>query len=176
MTVGVADLRVSTSPGEVLVTYSLGSCIGVTVYDGVARVGGLLHFQLPDAVESEIPNPALYGDSGLAVMLSKLERAGARRENLRVCFAGGANMLSNARCFDIGAKNIASIRTQLLGRGLRAEAKDVGGTVPRTMTMRMSDGAVALRTAAGVKLLNPRPQCQRDFRAVDIVPPRPTGT
>jgi chemotaxis protein CheD len=47
--VGISDLKVSKNQGDVLITYALGSCIGVTVYDPKARVGGLLHFMLPDS-------------------------------------------------------------------------------------------------------------------------------
>ena len=47
--VGVADLAVSSNPAVLIVTYSLGSCLGVTIYDPVAKVGGLLHAMLPDS-------------------------------------------------------------------------------------------------------------------------------
>lgn len=46
--VGVGDCRVTDEPVE-LVTYALGSCIAVVVWDPVAKVGGLLHFMLPDS-------------------------------------------------------------------------------------------------------------------------------
>ena len=45
--VSVADMKVSANPGDTLVTYALGSCLGITVYDPVAHVGGMLHVMLP---------------------------------------------------------------------------------------------------------------------------------
>jgi chemotaxis protein CheD len=42
--VGISDLKVSKNPGDVLITYALGSCIGITVYDPKARVGGIAAF------------------------------------------------------------------------------------------------------------------------------------
>ena len=47
--VGVADMKISNDPDSVLVTHSLGSCIGVAVYDRAVHAGGLLHFMLPDS-------------------------------------------------------------------------------------------------------------------------------
>ena len=49
LTVGVSNMKVSDDPEAVLVTYSLGSCIGIAIYDAVVRVGGLLHFMLPES-------------------------------------------------------------------------------------------------------------------------------
>ena len=49
ITVGIADMQVSNDPDAMLVTYSLGSCIGVMIYDPVVRVGGMLHYMLPDS-------------------------------------------------------------------------------------------------------------------------------
>ena len=45
--VGIAQMKVSADPGDELVAYALGSCLGVAVHDPVARVGGLLHAMLP---------------------------------------------------------------------------------------------------------------------------------
>ena len=47
VTVGVGDLFVTRDPSVQLVTYALGTCISVTLYDPVAGVGGMLHFLLP---------------------------------------------------------------------------------------------------------------------------------
>ena len=47
LTVDISDMKVSTNPEEILVTYSLGSCVGVVLYDPVVRVGGMIHCMLP---------------------------------------------------------------------------------------------------------------------------------
>ena len=47
--VGVGDMKVSNDSESMLVTYSLGSCIGVAIYDPVIKVGGLLHYMLPES-------------------------------------------------------------------------------------------------------------------------------
>jgi chemotaxis protein CheD len=66
--VGVADMRVSNQQGEVLVTHALGSCIGVAIYDPTAKVGGILHFMLPDSnldPGKAQEHPHMFADTGL---------------------------------------------------------------------------------------------------------------
>ena len=46
--VGMADLVVVSAPAK-LVTLGLGSCIGLVVFDSVAKVAGMVHIMLPDS-------------------------------------------------------------------------------------------------------------------------------
>ena len=46
-TVGIADMKICRAPG-VLVTYALGSCVGICIYDPVIRLAGLIHIMLPN--------------------------------------------------------------------------------------------------------------------------------
>ena len=61
--VDVSDAKISADPGDVLATYSLGSCIGLCLYEPKARVGGMLHFQLPDSKH----DPQRAGDTAFYV-------------------------------------------------------------------------------------------------------------
>ena len=45
--VGMADLNVCKSP-DIITTIGLGSCIGLTFYDPVAKIGGMVHYMLPE--------------------------------------------------------------------------------------------------------------------------------
>ena len=94
--VEISDGRVSGDPGEVLATYALGSCMGVCLYDPVAKVGGMLHCLLPDSsknAESARANPFQYADSGMRKMMDGLAAKGAVKRRLEVKLAGGAKML-----------------------------------------------------------------------------------
>ena len=42
----VSDMKTGKE-GDTLITHALGSCLGLTIYDPVAKVGGLLHAMLP---------------------------------------------------------------------------------------------------------------------------------
>lgn len=46
-TVDISAMVVTDKADDVLVTYSLGSCIGVALYDPEACVGGMIHCMLP---------------------------------------------------------------------------------------------------------------------------------
>ena len=81
--VGISDLKVSNNPGDVLVTYALGSCIGVAVYDPKARVGGLLHFMLPDSsldANKAKATPAMFADTGIPLLFKSCYAIGAEKK------------------------------------------------------------------------------------------------
>jgi chemotaxis protein CheD len=147
--VGISDAKVSADPQDVLATYSLGSCIGVAVYDPHARVGGLLHFQLPSAGAD--PNrgqdrPLMFADTGTNWLLKEVQSLGANQRRLRVRIAGAAQMLNDSGLFDIGRRNHAAIRKILWQYGLFIECEHIGGDKPRTMLLNMNNGELMIKS------------------------------
>ena len=62
--VSMADLKVGRAPDS-LTTLGLGSCIGLTLYDPVTKIGGLVHYMLPDSTKlKNNSNIAKFGDTG----------------------------------------------------------------------------------------------------------------
>ena len=114
--VGVAEMLVCNDANAELVTYSLGSCLGITLYDPVLRVGGLLHVMLPNsklnpAKAARTPN--MFVDTGVPRLFHALYDLGADRANLVMKAFGGAQFLDTAGIFNIGERNRnALIRTQ----------------------------------------------------------------
>jgi len=150
--VGVADCRISKSPDDVLITYALGSCIGMAVYDPTATVGGLLHFKLPDSAidpERGRENPYKFADTGIPLMLENLAREGARSRRLVVRIAGGAQILDPAGVFDIGRRNHQALRRILWKAGILVQAEAVGGVQSRSLRMEMNSGRLWLRLGSG---------------------------
>jgi chemotaxis protein CheD len=159
LVVGVADLAVSRDAGRTIITYALGSCIGVTVYDPVAKVGGMLHFMLPESsvsVEKAAANPAMFGDLGIPLLFEKVALLGAKRERLVVCAAGGAEVLADDGHFRIGNRNRTILRKIFWKQNLLLAADDTGGQHSRTMSMRLSDGVIAIRAQGKESTLWPR--------------------
>ncbi len=147
--VGVADLRVTDDARACIVTYSLGSCIGVTAYDPVARVGGMLHFQLPDSnldKAKAASQPAMFADTGVQALLDHAMSKGARKTRLQIKLAGAAQIISPNDAFAIGRRNQAAIRKVLWQHGLLIAGQDLGGDAPRTLSMHLSGGAVTIRS------------------------------
>ncbi|MBP3191924.1 chemotaxis protein CheD [Natronogracilivirga saccharolytica] len=147
--VGVSDVKISNIAGEELVTYALGSCLGVAVYDPVAMVGGLLHVMLPLSKadpDKARQKPAMYVDTGFSQLLNGCYDFGASKKNMHVVVAGGASMkqAGNGDYFKIGKRNFTVLRKLLWKNGFIIAAQDVGGYNSRTMSLRISDGLVTI--------------------------------
>lgn len=146
--VGVADFAVSGDPDARIVTHALGSCIGVSIYDPISRVGGLLHFMLPDSkinADKAQGNPAMFADTGIPLLFKRAYELGASKENLIVCAAGGAEVLSDGGHFKIGSRNRTILRKIFWKNNVLLSADDTGGTNSRTMLLSLHDGTVSIK-------------------------------
>ena len=156
MVAGVGEWVVSGSPGTVLATYALGSCIGLAAYDPSAKVGGLLHFMLPDSslnTDKARVKPGTFCDSGLPAMLNEMVALGALPRRLRIQLAGAAKVLDGGDFFDIGRRNILAAKRRLWEHGLSAEDEDTGGELSRTMKLWLDTGRVNIRNSFGEREL-----------------------
>ena len=147
--VHVSDAKVSNEPSDVIVTYSLGSCIGVCMYDPAEHIGGMLHYQLPDSKldpHRASTKPLMFADTGMNILIEKLEAIGAKRRRMKIKIAGGASMDSGPKGFDIGKRNFLAIRKILWKNGMFIDAEDVGGNSPRNIYMNIDDGTVTIRS------------------------------
>ena len=148
LVVKVSDAKISSNPEDTLITYSLGSCIGVCVYDTAKKIGALLHYQLPTASlspEKAQQNPFMFADSGLKIILNKMLEMGASKRNMVATVAGGAAINIAPKGFDIGKRNHLAIRKIMWKLGIPIQNEDVGGDTPRTVFMDMSNGAVTIK-------------------------------
>ena len=154
--VGISDAKVSTDPSDVLVTYSLGSCIGVCLYDPVVHIGGMLHYQLPasDMDRQRAQDaPFMFADTGMKLLLGKLLSLGTNPHRLQVTLAGGATMATGPSGFDIGKRNYLAIRKILWSNSLIARSEDIGGSSARTLYMDIADGSVTVKSVGVEKCL-----------------------
>lgn len=150
--VGMADVRFSTTPGERLITYALGSCLGLAIHDPVAGVGGLLHVMLPqssiDAAKAA-RNPAMFVDTGVPLLFKESYKLGARKERLVVTVAGGASSAASedADQFQIGKRNILMLRRLLWRNNVILHAHDLGGLqTSRTLSLLVGSGRVVVKS------------------------------
>jgi chemotaxis protein CheD len=143
-------MAVSNSPNLNLVTYSLGSCIGVAIYDPVVKVGGLLHYMLPDsAIDSAkaAAQPAMFMDTGVPALFRAAYGLRAEKHRLQIYVAGGGQMMDSTGFFNIGKRNYESLAALLAQHGLRSQAEQVGGVVSRTMSLQLATGIVRLKVS-----------------------------
>jgi len=150
--VGIGDCKVTDEPVE-MVTYALGSCIAVVIWDPVARVGGLLHFMLPEsAVDRDTQgraNPYRYADTGTPLLFRAAYEKGAEKRRLVVRLAGGATVVDAGGVFNIGRRNYAAVRKILWKAGVLVHGEDVGGAVSRTVRLEVATGRCTVSTPAG---------------------------
>jgi len=147
--VGVADMKLSSDPGDVMVTHGLGSCLGVTAYDPVAKVGGMLHIMMPVAnanPEKARANPCMFADTGIPALLDAMAHAGADKRRLRLKVAGGAITQGNDH-FAIGKRNYITLKKVFWQSGVLIDAEDVGGNLARTLYMEIGSGRVWINKA-----------------------------
>ncbi|MEO0477480.1 MAG: chemotaxis protein CheD [Planctomycetota bacterium] len=146
-------MAVSKNPDESLVTYSLGSCVGVTLFDPETRVGGMIHCLLPVSKtdpEKAKANPSMFTDTGFVALLNAVTAEGAQMDRLVVKVAGGGAPMDSAGRFKIGERNYAVLRKLLWKNNLLISGEDVGGTKPRTMRINMGDGQVTVSSGREV--------------------------
>ena len=150
LAVGVGDLKVSSTREETLVTYGLGSCIGITIWDPVSRVGGLLHFMLPESqsdLEKAKDNPALYADTGIPLLFKSAYQLGADKKRLLVRVAGGAQVVDGNGIFNIGKRNYLAMKKIFWKAGVMIHAEEVGSNVSRTLRLEVGSGKLLLQEA-----------------------------
>lgn len=159
--VGMADMKVTDQPDETLITYALGSCLGIIVHDPVARVAGLLHVMLPsseiDAAKAKT-QPAMFVDTGVPLLFKECYRLGARKERMTVSVAGGsfAGKSDADDSFQIGKRNMITLRKLLWKNGVLISADETGGVQQsRTMSVQVGSGIVSLRTNGTLRVLTP---------------------
>ncbi len=148
--VGVGDMKVSNNPEAVLATYSLGSCIGIAIYDPVAKVGGLLHYMLPESSLDSVKakkNPYMFGDSGIPLLFKSSYQLGAKKNRIKVMVLGGAQILDQNGLFNIGKRNHTIVRKMFWKNNVMVDYEAVGGTVNRTIKLSVDSGEAWLKVS-----------------------------
>lgn len=149
LVVGVADMVASNDSSAEIVTYSLGSCLGITLYDPVRKVGGLLHVMLPDSTIDPVKAvnaPYMFVDTGVPRLFQAVSNLGADRSRAIIRVAGGSQFLDQNRVFNIGQRNCDTLFALLGRNGYRVTTSDVGGVRCRTMRFDLSTGNISIHS------------------------------
>lgn len=153
-TIGIADMKMAKGAGT-LITYALGSCIGICLYDPRIKLGALIHIMLPLNMETGRKNTMKYADTGIRETLKQMEAQGASRARITAKIAGGAKMfeISGGSLGNIGQRNIESVRMVLKKEGIQLLKEDVGGSVARTLTFDVATGMGSVRSYGRAELI-----------------------
>ncbi len=148
ITIGIADMKMAQYQGE-LITYALGSCIGICLYDPKLKLAAMVHIMLPLNMEAGRKNPMKYADTGIRETLKEMEKKGAMRSRMIAKIAGGAKMFEvsgNGSLGNIGQRNIESVRMTLKREGIRLVAENTGGSVARTLSFDPATGQGCIKS------------------------------
>lgn len=123
------QIHVSKEPA--IISFILGSCVAVCVWDPVSGVGGATHFLLPawDGRGTATPR---YGSVAMPLLLQKLSEAGADRSQLRARVYGGGCLFDTMReggpgKEHLGTRNVETAKEFLAKVQIRIVSSDLGG-------------------------------------------------
>ena len=148
--VGLGEVKVSVDPETALACLGLGSCVAVSVFDPVAKVGGMAHVVLPKSHGKNGARGSRYADIAVPLLLEKLRNRGAVDSRLVISLAGGAQMsiaLGMGTAFKIGEDNVSAVHAALSAEGLKPKTEDTGGNKGRTMRLFIESGKATVASA-----------------------------
>lgn len=153
--VSVSEMKIGQKEDQ-LVTHALGSCLGLTVYDPVAQIGGLLQAMLPYSkinVSKAALNPFMFVDTGIPALFEALYAQGALQENVVVKAVGCGNPMGGKEVFKIGERNYHVLQEVLVKEGIHLAGKDIGGTDSRTVQLDVGTGQTLIRSNGTERVL-----------------------
>jgi len=140
--IGIAEIRVVVAPDKVRTT--LGSCIGVALFDRSAHIGGMAHVLLPSS-EGGKGDRGKFADTAVDWLLEEVLKVGDAKPRLAAKIAGGAAMFGPNADNGLGERNAEALRKQLASHGIRVAAQEVGGQKGRRMLLDPSTGVVEIQ-------------------------------
>lgn len=148
--VRMGELQTSASPGDVLVSIGLGSCIGLALVDARRSIAGLAHVMLPGSDEALGPR-AKFANFAVPALVDEVKRLGAVRP--QAVLVGGAQMFSfsGEGGGNIGARNEEAVRDALKAHGIPVRAAATGGRRGRTIRVHVDGARVTVREVAGTE-------------------------
>ena len=150
--VGISDLNVARSP-DILMTYALGSCVGICLYDKTKKMAGLSHIMLPASTATHgAVQPYRFADTAIPILVQKVVALGANKRFLTAKIAGGARMFatggaSGTSLSNIGQRNIIAVKEALAKLAIPIIAEDTGKDYGRTLYFNAENGIMHIKSA-----------------------------
>lgn len=155
VSVGISDMKIVYAP-DILISYALGSCVGICIVDTAKKIAGMVHILLPTNNTSD-KNLFKYADTGIPEMVKKMETLGCMRGRMVAKIAGGAKMFEikgNTSIGNIGERNVIATKESLAKLNIRIIAQDVGENYGRTILFDSVTGELKIRSfAKNIKII-----------------------
>lgn len=153
--VGIGDLALSHDPLDTVMTFALGSCIAVCLWDPYIGAGGLLHFLLPDSRINPTrakEQPSAFADTGIPLFFQSAYALGCSKQRCIVHLIGGADVtgVGASGSFNIGKRNILAAKSLLWRNGVLIKGEAVGAREARTVALSVGDGRISIKSGRNV--------------------------
>jgi len=154
--VKISEWRIADAHAR-LKSYSLGSCVGLVLWDPKKKIGAMAHILLPDSKNSRpSTTSAKFARPAVEILIEKLCQKGCARERLVAKMAGGANMFpkkfnpaQEILGRNIGFRNVRALRKILKEKSIPIIAQDVGGELGRTIEFNPKTGELIIYKSNG---------------------------
>lgn len=150
VTVGISDMGVVRAD-DILVTYALGSCVGICLYDGINKIAGLSHIMLPTStLTTTNVNAMRFADTAVPMLINKMVILGAKPAFIKAKIAGGARMFvvdNDSSISNIGDRNVIAVKQALLAHRISIIAEDTGADYGRTLYFDGAQGIMKIKSA-----------------------------
>jgi len=145
--VGIGEYIISSNNEDIIKTYSLGSCVAITMHCPKRRVSGMVHIALPspESEQDSIERPAHFAETAIPIMLDKFcFTYGCSIEDLKIGVFGGAWSSRDDDVFKIGLRNVEAIKSILANKGMTISLNDTGGYCSRTVEIDVGTGKIKM--------------------------------
>lgn len=134
---------------DMVIVTVLGSCVSACIRDVKSGIGGMNHFMLPEGGMADKDNPVSasmrYGSYAMEVLINRLLKQGARRENLEAKIFGGGNVLKAFTALNVGERNAVFVKKFLHAEGIRIAGEDLNDVYPRKVYFFPRTGRVLVK-------------------------------
>ena len=142
--VRIGCFELSNDAQIVLFSGWLGTGLGLTAYDPVPRVGGLLHAPLAQCrldTRSATGAASPFAEAAVISLFEALKSLGAQTDRLQICLAGAARFMQPSALLD--DLSIAGQAIALLAQyNLKPHAQAHPGVSDQRMTLTIATGEV----------------------------------
>ena len=148
ISVGISEMAVSMKKDIILVTHSLGSCVGVSLFDPVNNIGGLIHCMLPTSIKDQEKgklHPSMFVDTGITLLLQTMFELGSEKADLICKVAGAGHPLEDSNMFRIGERNYAILKKILWRNNILIKGEVIGDKTAKTMYLHMDTGKTCVK-------------------------------
>lgn len=149
----MGGLEITNNDSVELKTF-VGSCVAICLYDQESHIAGMAHVLLPTNNHKK-PNTSSedagrYADDAVKSLVEGMTSRGANTKRIKAKMAGGATIFSHESqndTFNIGSRNVSSIKNILREMNIPLMSEDVGLGFGRWVKFQVGTGNMIITSS-----------------------------